>query len=84
MQSSHHERSLEIAMTRHKVLSTTLKHWFSLPAQAVAVRGTWRDIGDDSTHRGKRSELDKNRPDFYRSEAFAEDLAEYPKTTRQV
>ena len=71
-------------MARHKILSTTLKHWFNHPAQAIAVRGTWRDIGNDSTQRGKRSGLDSHRPDFYRSEAFAEDLAEYPKTTHQV
>lgn len=71
-------------MARHRILSTTMRHWFNLPAEAVAVRGTWRDIGNDTTQRGKQADIDKHWPDFYRSEAFAEDLTEHPKSTHQV
>ena len=71
-------------MARHKILNTTLKHWFNLPSQATAVRGTWRDVGNDTLHRGKSTGLDKHWPDFYRSEAFAEDLAELPMTPSRV
>jgi len=67
-------------MSRHKVLATTLKHWLNPHSQAPAVRGTWRDADLAATPCAQSAITQAQRPDFYRSEAFAEDLSESPAT----
>ena len=67
-------------MARHKVLATTLKHWLYPDSKASSVRGTWRDTGVETTPRAQTANTPMRRLDFYRSEAFAEDLFESPAT----